>query len=209
MATLYRGTSAPAFTIFTTGLVYLAPSIEEAVIFAEHPILGGNRGRAEPHILVVAAKPGPVKEIDVIVQDAVMEALDLERVIAGEARRARAERYGYLSFCHPSRRGRSGLHGYHQPLPGHGPYIEADLIKVYRAITGKEKGKYLVTTDPCVALCHGRRIMQAYVDRKKLKSGPEEVAFYDGRVPLDKVGSIEAWVEEGDFVILRERSLSH
>jgi hypothetical protein len=60
-----------------------------------------------------------------------------------------------------------------------------------------------------VALFHGRRIIQAYVDRKKLKSGPEEVAFYDGRVPLDKVGSIEAWVEEGDFVILRERSLSH
>jgi hypothetical protein len=42
--------------------------------------------------------------------------------------------------------------------------------------------------------------MEAYVDRKKLKSGPEEVAFYDGKVPPDKVGSIEAWVEEGDLI---------
>lgn len=76
------------------------------------------------------------------------------------------------------------------------PSIEPQLVKVYRGITGKEKNRILVTTDETIAKSHGKTMIEAYIDRNKLKSGPEELAFYDRKVPKGKIGSIEAWAKK-------------
>lgn len=77
-----------------------------------------------------------------------------------------------------------------------------DYVKVYRGLTGREiQGEpLLVTTDKATAQSHGKIIIEAYVQRSKLTSGPEELAFYDGKVPPDKIGIIEALAEEKDLI---------
>jgi len=73
------------------------------------------------------------------------------------------------------------------------------LPKVYRGVTGKEGDTFLVSKDKKVAQSHGKIVIEGRVKQSALKSGPEELAFYDQHVPKDKVGSIEAIVDKKDL----------
>lgn len=68
-------------------------------MFASDPIL--NQGGANPRIIEIGASRGRVKDIDAVVQQAVMDAADLDAVISAEASTARDAGYRYLTFRHP------------------------------------------------------------------------------------------------------------
>jgi hypothetical protein len=74
-------------------------------------------------------------------------------------------------------------------------------VEVYRGMTGGEQGdRLLVTTDESIARSHSKIVVEGWVERSKLKSGVEEKAFYNGKVPSHKVGDIEAWVDKKDLL---------
>jgi len=98
----FHGTSAADFTEFRDGLIYLAPAPEEALAFAVNPILGGGRGKGQPRVMKVQAKPGKSKNIDDAVMDALMNDDDIDEVIEQEATKARQEGFRYMTFHHPS-----------------------------------------------------------------------------------------------------------
>lgn len=100
--TLYHGTSAPDFSKFDTNMVYLAQNADEAKAFAENPIIGGGRGSGIARILEVKSPKGKIKDIDEIVQAAINDGDDLDKVISDQAAAAKKAGYNYLSFNHPS-----------------------------------------------------------------------------------------------------------
>jgi len=74
-------------------------------------------------------------------------------------------------------------------------------VKVYRGMIGGEQGnRLLVTTEESIARSHSKNVIEGWVERSKLRSGPEEKAFYNGKVPSHKVGDIEAWVDKKDLL---------
>jgi len=99
---MYHGTSSKPFGSFSGDVVYLSTDPQEARAFAMNPILGGGRGEGSPRILEVDVPKGKVKNIDKIVQEAVMEDGDLDEVISEQSKIARREGFDYLTFSHPS-----------------------------------------------------------------------------------------------------------
>lgn len=99
---LFHGTSAKDnIATFKGDVVYLSDNPQEAKAFAESAILGGSRGEGKSRVLNVAIPEGKTKNIDEIVQAAVMEG-DIDTVISEQAKIARTEGYEFLSFNHPS-----------------------------------------------------------------------------------------------------------
>ena len=77
-------------------------------------------------------------------------------------------------------------------------------ILVYRGLTRNETDRFLVTTDRSIAEFHSDRIRVYRVDHSKLESGDEEIGFYAGDVPANKVGEIEAFVNLRDLTPIGE-----
>lgn len=101
MQTFYHGTAAKNdFTSFQGDLVYLAPNIADAKIYAENFILAkGKQGK--PRVLVVLAKNGLVRNIDAEVINAIFNDYDVDEIIETASRKARIDGYRYLEFEHP------------------------------------------------------------------------------------------------------------
>lgn len=97
--TAWHGTTAPSDEI-KPGVMYLSPDKENAQLFAENPILSGERG-GKPRIRKFSLGSGRIKEINDAVEEEVMEGGDVDALIEREARRARQEGYRYLQFWHP------------------------------------------------------------------------------------------------------------
>ncbi len=97
----YHGTAAEGeFTVFNGDLIYLAPTKEEASVFAENPILAkGKQGKQR--VLIVQTKVGRIKDINQVVTKAIFNDDDIDAVILIEAGEARTQGYRYLEFEHP------------------------------------------------------------------------------------------------------------
>ena len=81
-----------------------------------------------------------------------------------------------------------------------------DVVTVYRAATGKEGDRFLITTDIETAKIftelegHTGQILRFRVRRDKLVSGKEELGFWGHQVPAEKVGNIEAFLKRSDVI---------
>ena len=83
------------------------------------------------------------------------------------------------------------------------PKVTIEIL-VYRGITGNESDRFLVTADKSIAESHSDRIRVYKIDRSKLESGFEEIGFWDGDVPADKIGDIEAFASRNDLRLMGE-----
>jgi len=146
-------------------------------------------GGMKPHVRPAAEPPAAARPVAPLAEaPATLEAMARARTAAQSQYRADVRRLKPPVEATPGRAT--------TPLPKVGE--AGDVVTVYRGKTGREGERFLVSRDRKVAESHGP--VETYqVPRSVLKSGQEELAFYDGNVPPDKVGSIEAWVRQSDI----------
>jgi hypothetical protein len=99
----YHGTRA-TFDQFDTPEVYLTRNPAEAEAYARGVHLGG-RGSGEPTVLRVQAGDGRVRNIDDVIMEGMMDDLDPDDIIRGQAAMARQDGVSFLEFFHPSATG--------------------------------------------------------------------------------------------------------
>ena len=94
---LYHGTVGEL--VFKPGVLYLTPKKSAASVFGTDPFLTmGRVGKA--HTYEIKAKYGQAKDINDIVENALMDDKDVDKVIEQEAAKARKGGYQYMKFSH-------------------------------------------------------------------------------------------------------------
>ena len=94
---LYHGTVGEL--VLRPGVLYLTSKKSAASVFGTDSILArGRTGKA--HTYEIKAKYGQVKDINDIVENALMDDKDVDKVIEQEAAKARKGGYQYMKFSH-------------------------------------------------------------------------------------------------------------